>query len=125
MIVNQTVDMQIFDANDAKAIHDPTAFLMGEVVTPPFDTLMHTSDSFAVLVSLGCTLGKFGVLALDFGQYLLFLTKKRGLAISSPVERVANVKSPTSIPTCSSFSGKRSGSTSHEKQANHFPVEER
>src|SRR6266700_7661125 len=51
--------------------------------------------------------------------------KKRGFSISAPVERVAKVVSPTSIPTCSLFSGKRSGSHSTEKQTYHLPVDER
>ena len=48
--------------------------------------------------------------------------KKRGFCIVPPSENVANVVSPTSMPTSSSLNGSGEGSTSHEKLTNHFPV---
>src|SRR5258706_14178242 len=51
--------------------------------------------------------------------------KKRGLSTAVPSERVANVLSPTSNPTCARHSGSRWGSHSTAKEADHLPVEER
>src|SRR6266702_4640771 len=66
----------------------------------------------ASLLCLRCTLAR------AFSS----LRKKRGFSISSPLERVAKVFSPTSIPTCSGVCSKRSGSHSTENEAYHLPV---
>lgn len=63
-----------------------------------------------------------GEIDTDLPSDETFLRKKRGLAISCPSESVANVVSPTSMPTCSGVSGKRSGSHSTEKHTDHLPV---
>ena len=51
--------------------------------------------------------------------------RTRGFSIFSPFERVAKDSRPTSIPTAVSFCGRGEGSYSTEKQAYHFPVEDR
>ena len=53
--------------------------LMGEVLSPPRDTLMHTSNSLAMFAPLGCPFRKFGVCALYFGKIFLFSTKEAGI----------------------------------------------
>jgi hypothetical protein len=76
MVVHHAIDGQILNGNDTKSIDNGTSMLMGEVVPFPGDTLMHTGDSFAVLSAVCCALCQCGVLALDLGQGLLFLTEK-------------------------------------------------
>ncbi len=76
MIMGHTVDMQVFYTDDPKAINDLAAFLMGEISTSERNPLMDTGNDLAMLLPLWCPFGKFGVLALDFSQGLLFLTKE-------------------------------------------------
>src|SRR2546427_3207738 len=76
MAMGHPVDLQVFHADDPKAINDLSTLLMGKVISTEMDTLMHTSYGFAVRTPLGCTLGKLGVLALDFRQGFLFLAEK-------------------------------------------------
>src|SRR5258705_9592031 len=76
MVMGHAVDMQIFYTDDPVRIDDLPAFLMGEVLPSPRDTLMDSRHSLPVLPSLRCTLGKFGVLPIDFCEGFLFLTKK-------------------------------------------------
>ncbi len=122
MSMNHPVHVQVFNADDTELIDNLSALLMGEVLSPPRDTLMHTSNDFAMLASLRCAFSKFGVFTLDFSKRLFFLAEKRGFSISCPSESVAKVFKPTSIPTVSTFSGKHSGSTSQEKEAYYLPV---
>jgi hypothetical protein len=79
MSMNQTVDVQVLHTDHPKAVNDLTAFLVREIVTAERDTLMHTSNDFAMLPALGRAFGQLGVRALDACQRLLFLAKKPGV----------------------------------------------
>src|SRR5437016_4382557 len=85
MVMGHAVDMQVFHTDDPMGIDDLAAFLMGEVVTSPCNALMHTSHGFTVLMTFWCILGKLTLLALDFGEGLLFLTKETGVVYLSAV----------------------------------------
>jgi hypothetical protein len=76
MVMRHALDMQVFDSNDAELIHNPTALLMGEVVTSKLDTLMDTRNHLAMCASLWRALSKLSVLALDLCQRFLLLAKE-------------------------------------------------
>src|SRR6266849_1492526 len=125
MVVHHPVDGQILNSNDAISIHDGTGVLVSEVLSTPGNTFMHPRYPFRCFCRSGVPLASLECLRCTFAKAFSSLRKKRGLAISSPVDRVAKVVSPTSIPTCSVRSGSLRGSHSTEKQAYHLPVEER
>src|SRR6266566_3866017 len=76
MIVYHAVDSEVFHADDSVDIDDLTAFLMGEVVSSEFDTLMHASNCLTMLATLWRAFGKLTMLTLDFGKGLFFFTKE-------------------------------------------------
>ena len=76
MIVYHAVDSEVFHADDPVDIDDLTAFLMGEVVSSEFDTLMHASNCLTMLATLWRAFGKLTMLTLDFGKGLFFFTKE-------------------------------------------------
>jgi hypothetical protein len=76
MIMDHTLDMQVFHTDDPKAVYNPTGLLMGEVSTLELRTFMHTRNDLTMRAALGCAFGKFGMLALYLCQCLLFTAKK-------------------------------------------------
>ncbi|HYU74721.1 MAG TPA: hypothetical protein VEL31_18785, partial [Ktedonobacteraceae bacterium] len=76
MVMNHPVDMQIFHADHAETVYNLATMLMGKVIAPELDTLMHTCHGFTVLASLRRTFCQFGMLALHFGKGLFFLAEK-------------------------------------------------
>jgi hypothetical protein len=76
MVVSHTVNVQILNGNDAERVHDLTAFLVRKILPPEGDALMHTGYSLAMLAARWFPFGKPGMLALHFGQGLLFLAEK-------------------------------------------------
>ena len=76
VVMRHPVHLQVFHADDAIASDDLATMLMGEIVSPESSALMHTGNRLAVLAPLWGSLCQFGVLALHFGQRLLFLAKE-------------------------------------------------
>ena len=76
MVVNHALHFQIFDTNNAKVVDHTAALLVGEVLSTPGDTLMHTSNRMAMFAPFWRTLRQPGMLPLDFGKRLLFGTKE-------------------------------------------------
>src|SRR5206468_562590 len=114
---------QVFHGDHITGVDDTPAVLVREVATAPGGALIHTGSHFAPISPLRSALVLFGKAAMCFSQCLSSTWKKRGLAITSPVERAAKVVSPTSIPTCCPVSGSGVGSAhSHAKLTYHLPV---
>src|SRR5690606_20704862 len=80
---------------------------------------------FRAFFRSGVPFSAFASLLYAFARAFSSVRKNRGFSIFSPSERVAKDSRPTSIPTVVSFCGRGRGSYSTEKQAYHFPVEER
>src|SRR6266568_2560559 len=80
MILGHGLHLQVFHTDKPISIDDLAACLMGEVLTPPGNPLMHASHDFAMLASLWSAFSS--------------LRKKRGFSIFSPVERVPRCPSP-------------------------------
>lgn len=114
MMMNHPVHVEILNTDHAKGIHHTAALLMGEVLSFAPDTFMHTGYRLAVLAPLWGAFGKFGVFPLHASQDFLFCAKKAGVLNVLPIGERCKGLSPTSMPTLSVFSGKRSGSTSWE-----------
>src|SRR6266516_4988431 len=64
VIMNHSVDLQVFHTDDPETIYDLAAFLVGEVVSSEGDPLMHSCSDLAVLLSLRRVFRKFGVFPL-------------------------------------------------------------
>jgi len=79
VIMNHSVDLQVFHTDDPETIYDLAAFLVGEVVSSEGDPLMHSCYDLAVLPSLRRALRKFGVFPLPVSQGFLFFTKEPGV----------------------------------------------
>ena len=79
MITKHTVHAEVFYADDAVGRDDLTAFLMGEVLPSPGDTLMNSCHDLTMLPPLWCALSKLRVLALYPGKGFLFLAEKPGV----------------------------------------------
>ncbi len=108
MIMGHMVDVQVFHADDSKAINNLAAFLMREVVTSELNPLVYTSDNLAMLPTLRRTLSKFAVLALHTGKGFLFLAKEAGIgyffSIAESSERLqANINTDLSSNRFKSF----------------------
>ena len=64
---------------DPETVDNLPGLLVSEIVTTELDTLMHPRNDFAMFPPLRRTFGLLRVLALDFGQSLLFLAEKSGI----------------------------------------------
>ncbi len=97
---------------------------MSELISFVGYPLMDSLNYLKSLLSLRCAFRGFGQPSLDSGKLLSSSLKNRGLAIFSPLDRVAKLSKPTSTPTrVPSFQGGLGrSSTSTEKHAYHFPV---
>ena len=80
MIVNHTVHVKVFHADQAKPVYDLPTLLMSEVVTPELDTLMYPRDNLAVFSPFRRALRKLTMLALHLCQGFLFLPEKAGMS---------------------------------------------
>jgi len=76
VVVNHAVHLEVFYTDDPIGIDNLTTILMGEVLTPPGNPLMHASHDFAMLASLWSAFGKLSVLALRFGKSLFLFAEK-------------------------------------------------
>src|SRR6266705_1632682 len=76
MIMKHAVYAEVFYADDPVGIDDLAAFLMGEVLPSPSDTLMDTGDSLTVCAPFWRAFRQLGMLALYLCQCLFFLTKE-------------------------------------------------
>jgi hypothetical protein len=76
MSMNHTGDVQVLHTDHPEASHDLSSLLVGEIVASERDTLMHTSNSFAMLAPLWRAFRQFAMLALHFGKGLFFLTEE-------------------------------------------------
>src|SRR5450755_170238 len=76
MVVNHPVDLEVFDADRPEAVNDLPTLLMGEVLAPERDTLMHTGNGLAMLAPLGCAFRQFGMFTLHLCQCLFFCTEE-------------------------------------------------
>ncbi len=76
MGMHHPVDMYVFYRNQAIAIDDFPAFLMGEISTPERNPFMDTRYRLAMLAPLRRTLSQSGVCALHRFQCLLFFPEK-------------------------------------------------
>ena len=83
------------------------------------------NDIFRAFFRSGVPFSAFESLLCAFARAFSSVRKNQGFSIFSPFERVANDSRPRSIPTAVSFCGRGEGSYSTEKQAYHFPVEDR
>ena len=79
MVMGHAVDHQVLHRNDAVGTDNLSACLMGEVVSPEGDPLMHTCNRFAMLASLRCAFCQLTVLVLDACQGLFFFPKEAGV----------------------------------------------
>ena len=79
MMMDHAVHLQVFHTDDAEPVNNLTAFLVGEVLPSPVDTLMDSCHDLPMLPSLWCALSKLGVLALYPGKSFLFLAEKSGV----------------------------------------------
>jgi len=123
MGVRHAGDRQVVHTDDAKTINDLARLLVGEIVTPEGNPFVYTSDHLAMLPALRCPFRKFGMRALGLVPMpSLPDEKSAALAMASPVESVAKVVSPTSMPTWVSRGSRRWGSHSTEKHTYHLPV---
>ena len=80
---------------------------------------------FQAFFRSGVPFSAFESLLCAFARAFSSVRKNRGFSIFSPFERVANDSRPASIQTVVSFFCAGEGSYSTEKQAYHFPVEDR
>ncbi len=122
MILKHVLDPQIFKSHKAKAIHQFTAFLVSKVPAPIGNALMDILYGPTALCPVRSSFFCPRKFALRFGKFLFIPAKEPWIRRSSPLENVAKFSKPISIPTASSLKGKRSGSTSQEKQAYQFPT---
>src|SRR6266487_195634 len=76
MVMNHPVHVKIFDTDHPEAIDDLTARLVGEIVTPERDPLMHPRYDFTMLAALRRAPGQFGILALHLGPRLFLVAEK-------------------------------------------------
>src|SRR5262249_22617255 len=96
-----------------------------EVTTPPRKALRHASDSRAPSCSCRCSLpfASFQRRRCALVSACSSSRKKRGLAISSPVESPAKGFGPTSLPTSCPVAGTGNGSThAQENETVQVPV---
>src|SRR6266487_3181529 len=115
MIMQHSLDLQIFHADHPKTVNNLPTLLMGEIVPFEGNPLMDSRNHLPMLAAFSCA----------FANAFCSLRKNLGFSIASALERVAKVLSPTSIPTGVEVSGSLSGSHSTEKETYHLPVEER
>ncbi len=76
MIVNHTIDMQIFNTDDSKLIDDLSRVLVREVLAPPPDSFVDTRNHLAMAAPFFRAFFQFRVFALDLCQCLFLLTKE-------------------------------------------------
>ena len=108
MVVRHPVDRQVFHSDQIKGVDDAAAVLVGEIAPSPGDALMHPRHHLAPLGTLRRPLLFFA--ESDAGPWPApFLQHGRSAGWRSPdlSLRVANVFSPTSMPTCRPVAGKR------------------
>src|SRR5690348_2107878 len=118
VVMHHPVDRQILNRDHIEAVYNTAAMLMGEIAPAPNRALIDTGHHLTPVRAFGRSL-----LSCALASACSSWRKKRGLAISCPVLSVANVVSPTSIPTGRPVFGKGDGSAhSHEKVTDHLPV---
>jgi hypothetical protein len=88
MIVNHTVHVKVFHADQAKPVYDLPTLLMSEVVTPELDTLVYPGYYLAMFPSLRGTFDKLRMRTIDFGKgFFLFPEKARVLNFFAIAQR--------------------------------------
>ncbi len=112
----------VLKGKDAETIDQFPAFLLSEVASPVHYSFVNAADNFAALCSFWRTFLGFRQLALRFLSSCSSDRKKRGLAIFSPFDNVANASRPTSTPIAASDKASGCGSVSTLKLTYHLPV---
>jgi hypothetical protein len=79
MVVDHTINGEVFDADEAKAVNNLPTLLMREVFPSPCNTLMDTRHSLAMFATLKRPFCQFRVFSLDFGKGFFFLAKEAGI----------------------------------------------
>ncbi len=79
MIVHHPIRIQVFHADDAVAVYNPSRVLVREVLPLELRSFVNSRDDLAMRTAFRGTFGKCGMLALDALQRLLFTTKETGV----------------------------------------------
>ena len=125
MIVHHPADLQIFYRYQSEAVYNTAGVLVREIVPSPRRTLVHPSYNLAPPGSVWRVLllfAEFAEARCALARAFCSVRKKRGLGISSPVERVANERGRRQSPPASAEGGRGVGSHSQETVTYHLPV---
>ena len=106
-LCDHPVDRQILDGDQVKGVDDATAVLMREVAPPPGDAFMHARHDLATFSAFRCILLRFGETPLRLGKRVFFASEETRVGDLLPVESVAKVFRPTSMPTGCPVVGQR------------------
>ena len=79
MIMQHSLDLQIFHADHPKTVNNLPTLLMGEIVPFEGNPLMDSRNHLPMLAAFSCALGQFGEFPLSLCQCLLFLAEKPGV----------------------------------------------
>lgn len=79
MIMDHTVDVQIFNADGPVFIDDLTRFLMNEVIPPKTDAFMCPANDLTPFSSLGGSLSGLAQFSLSLGQGLFLFPEEAGV----------------------------------------------
>lgn len=74
--MEHTVDLQIFNRYQPKAVDYPTGMLMGEIIPAPLGTLMHAGYNLTPFGSLRCHLLSLAEVAMCFSKCFLLQAKE-------------------------------------------------
>src|SRR5450759_4301173 len=85
--MEHAVDMHVLNTDHAVRIDDRAAFLVGEVLPSPADTLVYSRDDLALLMSLECSLLCCGEAALRVRQGALFFPEEARIVNLTPIRK--------------------------------------
>jgi hypothetical protein len=80
VIVQHSVDREVFYRNKTKLVDNLSAVLMGKVGPAPPNALMHPGDYLTFGFALGCAFFSFGQFTLGFCQRFFFFSKEPGIS---------------------------------------------
>ncbi len=79
IVLRHSLDVQLFNADDAEGIDDGTTQLVGEVLPPVLDLLPHLPEGLPLLASPLRALRALGELALDLPESPIILLEESGV----------------------------------------------
>jgi hypothetical protein len=124
--LEQAFDPQVFDCDQVQVIEDATAVLLREITASPGDAFMDARDHLPVVGARWRPLLQRAHLLCarwTLARACSSRWKHRCSATSSPVEKGAQVFTPTAMPTRCPVSGQGDGAApSPEQQIDHVPV---